>query len=72
MLPVRATGGGDVHRVLLQVTDCTAVIWMGDNDYSSIRAKVNRELLNGYFGPSKGGVYSVSLQATTIFDRNGM
>ena len=43
-----------------------------DNDYSSIRAKVNRELLNGYFGPSKGGVYSVSLQATTIFDRNGM
>ena len=42
-----------------------------DGDYSSIRAKVNHELLNGYFGPSKGGVYSVSLQAT-IFNRNGM
>lgn len=31
-------------------------------DYSTVRNKVNKELVNGYFGPSKGGVYSVSLQ----------
>jgi len=36
-------------------------------DYGAVRAAVNRELLNGYFGPSKGGIYSVSLQAT-IYD----
>ncbi|KAL1526628.1 hypothetical protein AB1Y20_015332 [Prymnesium parvum] len=39
----------------------------GTVDYSSVRAEVNKQLLNGYFGPSKGGVYSVSLQAT-IYD----
>jgi len=36
-------------------------------DYGAVRTAVNKELVNGYFGPSSGGVFSVSLQAT-IYD----
>ena len=36
-------------------------------DYGAVRQAVRRELQRGLFGPSRGGVYSASLQAT-IYD----
>jgi urate oxidase len=36
-------------------------------DYAAVRAKLRSEVMRGFFGPAKGGVYSVSLQAT-IYD----
>jgi urate oxidase len=39
----------------------------GDFDFTGTREVVKRELTRGIFGPAKGGVFSVSLQAT-IYD----
>jgi len=36
-------------------------------DYAAVRRSLREELLRGFFGPPKGGVYSASLQAT-IYD----
>merc|ERR1712070_1068815 len=40
-------------------------------DYAQVRASVRAQLLKGVFGPSSGGVYSASLQAT-IYDAGCM
>ena len=36
-------------------------------DYAAVRSELRSQLMRGFFGPSKGGVYSASLQAT-IYD----
>ena len=56
------------ERCVATELDCT---WtysdFTDVDFTATRAKVRALLLKGLFGPSKGGVYSASLQAT-IYD----
>jgi len=36
-------------------------------DYAAVRSVLRSEMLRGFFGPAKGGIYSASLQAT-IYD----
>ena len=52
--------------MLLAVTRCYRYLpkkeGLSDADYSKTRTTVNQQLINGYFGPAKGGVYSISLQ----------
>lgn len=43
----------------------------GDYDFATVRDVVTQNLIKGIFGPSKGGVFSISLQAT-IYDAGCM
>jgi len=43
----------------------------GASDYAAVRTAVRGSIMQGFFGPPKGGVYSASLQAT-IYDAGCM